>query len=207
MKSPTTTHHCIDQQRGEWTSLKYGARRCHWSRSVDARHRNPPLVGGNASRGRLHLRDRAHEECPQVRSGEDARRRENTWAREESVSMFFLQRSFFRSLSHAPVPAQALRPHATAHAARAAIRLVAGAAEQRESARFSCSAGSGPPPWHSPCSGSSSNDVAKARCAATERMPLQRCTQAPRAVTRRAACAAAARARASRRTNCAASRE
>ena len=41
--------------------------------------------------------------------------------------------------------------------------------------------GSGLPPWHSPCSGSSSNDVAKARCAAREKMPLQRCTQAPRA--------------------------
>ena len=98
-------------------------------------------------------------------------------------------------------------PHAFAHAARAASRLVAGPAVQRESARTSCSSGSGLPPWHSPCSGSSSNDVAKARCAATERMPLQRCTQAPRAVTRRAAGAAAARARASKRTNCAASRD
>ena len=57
---------------------------------------------------------------------------------------------FFRSFSHAPVPVQALRPHATAHAARAAIRMVAGAAVQRESARTSCSSGSGPPPWHSP---------------------------------------------------------
>ena len=101
--------------------------------------------------------------------------------------VFCFPRTFFRSLSQAPVLVQALRPHATVHAARAAVRLVAGAADQRESARNSCSSGSGPPPWHSPCSGSSSNDVAKARCAATERMPLQRCTQAPRALTRRAA--------------------
>ena len=77
-------------------------------------------------------------------------------------------------------------PHAFAQAARAATRPVAGAAVQHESARTSCSSGSGLPPRHSPCSGSSSNDVAKARCAATERMPLQRCTQAPRAGTRRA---------------------
>ena len=100
--------------------------------------------------------------------------------RYSSADFFFCPRTFFRSLSQAPVPAQALQPHATAHAARAAIWLVAGAAVQRESARTLCSSGSGPPPWHSPCSGSSSNDVAKARCAATERMPLQRCTPAPR---------------------------
>ena len=123
------------------------------------------------------------------------------------AEFFFCRAPFFCRLSLAPVPVQALQPHATAHAARAAIRLVAGAAVQRESAKTSCSSGSGPPPRHCRCSGSSSNDVAKARCAATERMPLQRCTQAPRAVTRRAAGAAAARARASRRTNCAASRD
>ena len=102
-------------------------------------------------------------------------------------NFFFRRAPFFRSLSQAVVPRRACR--------------------DCESARTSCSSAAGPPPWHSPCSGSFINDVAKARCAAAERMPLQRCTQAPRAVTRRVAGAAAARARASRRTNCAASRD
>ena len=44
----------------------------------------------------------------------------------------------------------------------------------------SYSSRSGLPPWHPKCNGSSSNDVAKARCAAAVRMPLQSCVPSRR---------------------------
>ena len=57
-------------------------------------------------------------------------------------------------------------------------RLLAGVACQLASARSSCKAGSGPPALHSPRGGNSSRDAAKARCAATARMPLHLTTHA-----------------------------
>ena len=109
---------------------------------------------------------------------------------------FFFAALLFPQFVPSPGPSAGLA--ATCDCSRCACRDSAcgRGCSPAQSARTSCSAGSGPPPWHSPCSGSSNNHVAKARCAATERMPLQRC-----------AGAAAARARASRRMNCAASRD
>ena len=61
---------------------------------------------------------------------------------------------------------------------RAGRRLLTGACNQRASASSSCKAGGSPAAPSSAAGGSSRSEAAKARCAATERMPLQRCTQA-----------------------------
>ena len=118
-----------------------------------------------------------------------------------SSSFFFLLGTFFRlqypcgSLCTAPQ----LQP------TRMGRRLLAGVACQRASARSLCRAGSGPPALHSPPRGNSSRDAAKARCAATARMPLHLTTHAALAAARREVGTSAARTRASKRMKVAAS--
>ena len=73
------------------------------------------------------------------------------------------------------------------------------------SARSSCRAGLGPPALHSPPGGNSSRDAAKARCAATARMPTRLTTHAALAAARREVGTSAARAQASKRMKVAAS--
>ena len=88
---------------------------------------------------------------------------------------------------------------------RSRRRLLSGVTCQRASARSSCRGGSGPPALLSRPGGSSRRDAAKARCAPTAKMPLHRKTHAALAAARRGAGMAAARARASNRTNVVAS--
>ena len=121
------------------------------------------------------------------------------------IFFFFFFFFFFGTFFRLQYPRGSLCTAPQLQPTRMGRRLLAGVACQRASARSSCRPGSGPPALHSPPGGNSSRDAAKARCAATARMPLHLTTHAALAAARREVGTSAARARASKRMKVAAS--